>query len=487
MSDSAADLREMALRACAASSPTPWYPKHHAAERKVDREAYYGPLNDLRAAGLVELTEWVPGAGQGYVITALGREVLADPIFLSQLRDGPRVAPPTPNRSEPDVSTPLARGDSARDAFYFPTQARIVPLLILVNLIAFGAAFVLATRGGIPAMKFLGTGDPIALERAGALTIVGLAKGEWWRLVSNTFLHHGLMHLTLNLFSLFLLRRVEGMWGSFRFLCLYLICGLCGSCAAIYYSPADGDRIYVLAGASGALWGVMMSEVGWLAINRAHLPPQDVRLAMNNILVVLLLNIGVSMLPNVSAAAHFGGGAVGFVAAILLTVNRQGLPSRRSLAGMLLALIPTAALLTLSAAMENSSRLQPWLVREYVSQIDAQVGKIPAAMDSAANKSDTLFVQAANQRSSEEIGKARDELNRIKSMGGTFSDLIKKAAPPGPTKGLYDAAIALTDSAVQFATVLEKRLADDTVSVAEERKTYLEAKTQWESQLRSLK
>ena len=98
MSDTAAtSLRETLLRQCLAADPVPWYPKDYAQAAGIDREGLYGPLNDLRVANLVQLTDWVAGKGQGYVLTMLGREVLSDPAALAQLRDGA----PRPRRRRP--------------------------------------------------------------------------------------------------------------------------------------------------------------------------------------------------------------------------------------------------------------------------------------------------------------------------------------------------------------------------------------------------
>src|SRR5262245_23688569 len=97
MSEPAATaLHETILRQCLAADPNPWYPKEHAEATATDRERLYGPLNDLRVARLVQLTEWVEGKGQGYVVTPLGKEVLNDPASLTRLRDGKGLRPAAP-------------------------------------------------------------------------------------------------------------------------------------------------------------------------------------------------------------------------------------------------------------------------------------------------------------------------------------------------------------------------------------------------------
>src|SRR5829696_7398898 len=138
MSEPAAtSIRETVLRECLAADPDPWYPKEYAEKAGVDREGLYGPLNDLRVANLVQLTDWVKGKGQGYRITPLGREVLSDPAFLAQLREGKATAPaPVAVAPEPTGTTRFDRGEAARRAFFLPGQVRVVPVLIALNLAA---------------------------------------------------------------------------------------------------------------------------------------------------------------------------------------------------------------------------------------------------------------------------------------------------------------------------------------------------------------
>ena len=349
-------LRETVLRQCLAADPTPWYPKEYSRSNQVDRESLYAPLNDLRIANLVQLSEWIEGKGQGYTITPLGKEVLSDPLFLAQLRDG-AVCPDQLSR----LHVPKARRDSSAarplaPPTTVPGARRVTPILIGLNLLAFAASFAVAVRMGVTPLHFLRGGDVQALHKVGAIGAEDLANGEWWRLLTNCFLHFGLMHITLNMFSLVLLRRVEALWGPGRFLMLYLICGICGSCVGIYIYPGDQSKMVYLAGASGALWGVLVSEVVWLILHRSHLPVGESRQWLQQIFFTLLLNVGVSMLPGVSAAAHFGGGIAGLIAALLLQMHRYGKGRRRALAGVGLALLPTVFMIGLYAAMDNDPR-----------------------------------------------------------------------------------------------------------------------------------
>lgn len=480
MSDDANSLKETLLRQCLAADPAPWYPKEYAQTAGINRESIYGPMNDLRGANLVQLTEWIRGKGQGYIITPLGKEVLDDPVFLAQLREGKSL---TSTKETPESSSKINRfelGEAARRAFYFPAKARVAPVLIAINLIMFVISMAVAYRSGVGIGQFLNRGDAVVLHKVGAVSADDLARGEWWRLVTNCFLHFGLLHLALNMFSLALLSRVETLWGSGRFLILYLTCGICGSCAGMYFNPGSGDTIVYLAGASGALWGVMASEATWLALHRSHLPPTEVRRWGQQLFFTLLLNIGVSMLPQVSAAAHVGGAVAGALAAVMLQAHRFGAPSRRTLAGLLLALVPTLFLLGVGAALEFDSRFQPFMIRVHREQIDAKIGKLPASIDILEPKAEKLHLQESTKRDAAELSKVRDGLNGLVKQAKEGREWLDKWTPAGATKALREKGLAMVDALIPFAEALDKHAGGLVVeNINDLRRMWQDARLTW--------
>jgi rhomboid protease GluP len=484
MSESAnSSLRETLLRQCLAAQPNPWYPKEFARSNGVEREALYSPLNDLRIANLVQLSEWIEGKGQGYTITPLGKEVLSDPLFLAQLRDGlaTSVARSTVEPAGTDGETRYERGEAARIAFFSPGIGRVTPILILLNLLAFAASFTVAVRIGVPPLQFLRGGDVLALHKVGAVGADDLARGEWWRLLTNCFLHFGLMHITLNMFSLVLLRRVEALWGPGRFLMLYLICGICGSCVGVYFYPGDPSKSVYLAGASGALWGVLASEVVWLLLHRSHLPDGEFRQWLQQIFFTLLLNTGVSMLPGVSAAAHFGGGIAGLVAALLLQMHRYGSGRRRFLAGMLLALLPTLFMLGLATAMDSDPRLEPFIVKAYRDQVNDHVGDLEFRLNRLEMRAEVLHLQESTKRDAAELASVKDELHELVKQAKEVGEWVHDSSPGKPARNLRDKGQRLVDSLVAYASALEQHAEGATVADMNElRKASQEAKVEWE-------
>ncbi|MCW2544217.1 MAG: Rhomboid family protein, partial [Frankiales bacterium] len=81
----------------------------------------------------------------------------------------------------------------------------------------------------------------------------GVAQGEYFRLLTSTFLHFGIIHIALNMYCLYLLGpALEQALGRLRYCALYLLSGLSG--AALSY--AFGPVTELAAGASGAVFGL---------------------------------------------------------------------------------------------------------------------------------------------------------------------------------------------------------------------------------------
>jgi membrane associated rhomboid family serine protease len=76
-----------------------------------------------------------------------------------------------------------------------------------------------------------------------------------WSLVTYMFLHGGLTHLFFNMLGLYLFgSRVEARLGSRRFLTLYLVSGVTGAVASMFFTPNAA-----VIGASAGVFGVMMA------------------------------------------------------------------------------------------------------------------------------------------------------------------------------------------------------------------------------------
>lgn len=133
-----------------------------------------------------------------------------------------------------------------------------------------------------------------AINSSGQL--VGVAEGEWWRLVTATFLHGSLIHLGLNMLVLWLIGPpVEEYFGHARYLLLYLVSGLAGSAGALILS---GGRPTV--GASGAIFGLMGAAL--------ILEWRRIYVFGGQALGLVVVNLALTfVIPGISIGGHVGG------------------------------------------------------------------------------------------------------------------------------------------------------------------------------------
>src|SRR6516225_648379 len=313
------ELLEILLRECQGAAPQPWYPGDYARQTGVARATIDADLDRLRLAGLLRLSDWVKGKGQGYLLTPEGGQVLENPRLLKRLRTaGAEPMPaPAPLQAVRSVTTTWERGEAVRSVLLNPAKPIVTRILLGLNILMFLVGMGLAMQRNIPLNLYLvDFGDPNnpngrAVEQIrnelGAVRRPEVIQGGWWRLLGYCFVHGGLLHIVLNMYFLFQIGpMVETMFGSVRYLILYLISGLGGGVAIVLAGSAG-------VGASGALCGLLASMVVWVLLNRPYLPPQYVSAWLRNLTINIVLIVFISMMPGISAAGHFGGGLAGAV------------------------------------------------------------------------------------------------------------------------------------------------------------------------------
>ncbi len=164
----------------------------------------------------------------------------------------------------------------------------------------------------------LATGAPIngqggRIWMEGVLFGPVVADGDWWRLITATFLHYGVIHLGLNMLVLwFIGPALEDYFGHARYLLVYLVSGLAGSAGALLWTP---DALTV--GASGAIWGLMGAAL--------ILEWRRVYVFGGQALGLVVLNLALTFLiPGISRGGHIGGLIGGAAAALVfLTLRRR--------------------------------------------------------------------------------------------------------------------------------------------------------------------
>jgi membrane associated rhomboid family serine protease len=142
--------------------------------------------------------------------------------------------------------------------------------------------------------------------------VVGVAHGEWWRLLTATFLHGSLIHLGMNMLVLWLIGPpVEEYFGHARYLLLYVVSGLAGSAGALLLS---GGRPTV--GASGAIFGIMGAALV-LEWRRIWVFGGQ---ALGLVVINLVLTFAI---PGISIGGHIGGLVGGGLCALAFSSFRR--------------------------------------------------------------------------------------------------------------------------------------------------------------------
>ncbi|MER7662090.1 MULTISPECIES: rhomboid family intramembrane serine protease [unclassified Streptomyces] len=143
--------------------------------------------------------------------------------------------------------------------------------------------------------------------------VVGVADGEWYRLITSVFLHEEVPHILFNLVGLWFLGRiVEPELGRSRFLAVYLVSGLGGSALAyLLAAPNQGSL-----GASGAIYGL----IGAFAV-LARRKNLDMRPVIAILVISLIFTFG---REGISWEGHIGG----LVAGALVTLGLVFAPRR---------------------------------------------------------------------------------------------------------------------------------------------------------------
>jgi rhomboid protease GluP len=144
-------------------------------------------------------------------------------------------------------------------------------------------------------------------------------KGEWWRLFTAMFLHGGMTHILMNMFSLYLIGRgVEIYFEKKAYVSIYLFSGLLGGLASLYMHPQS-----VGIGASGAIFGVFGALAGFFLAHRDKIATES-KAFMKDFGIVLGLNLvlGLSM-PSIDVSAHIGGLIVGVIGGFVISKNSK--------------------------------------------------------------------------------------------------------------------------------------------------------------------
>ena len=146
-----------------------------------------------------------------------------------------------------------------------------------------------------------------------------IQQHQYWRLITSMFIHIGFIHLFLNNYALWIIgQEIERIYGSARFVILYLITGLLGSLGSFYFNPHATS-----AGASGAIFGLFGVIATFAFRYRKEIPEFLSREIRRRVLPIIAINLifGFSV-RIVDNAAHLSGLISGVALALIVPYKR---------------------------------------------------------------------------------------------------------------------------------------------------------------------
>lgn len=216
---------------------------------------------------------------------------------------------------------------------YMPASAPVTYFILGACCLLYGLSLLLTLHSGAPITSQgggilnelfgIGSVSTYVLLRLGASIPLLMPFGmpsdliQPWRFITACFLHANLMHIGFNMWVLIdLAPTVEELYGSARFLFLYVVCGIGGyilssaspfiTLLRVLHLASTGTSI----GASGAIVGLIGVLLA-ITYRRHGAGMQQLRSMMYRWIVYLVL-WGL-FFPGIDNMAHLGGGITGFI------------------------------------------------------------------------------------------------------------------------------------------------------------------------------
>ena len=182
--------------------------------------------------------------------------------------------------------------------------------------------------------------------------------GQWYRLLTATFVHVGFLHIACNMWCLWNLGILgEPLIGPYGTVAVYMITGIAGNLLSmacnVYFSIWYNDPIFLHipgAGASGAVFGIAGILIVLLSNRRLPFPREELRKLRSSVIkfaaINLVFGVVVNRLPTgilIDNSAHIGGFLSGLALGVPLvprmTAGRERYLSRQKVTFAIACLI----------------------------------------------------------------------------------------------------------------------------------------------------
>ena len=187
----------------------------------------------------------------------------------------------------------------------------ITYILIALNILVFLAMYLIGN----------GSYDINTLLDFGANYAEYVKAGEYYRLLTSSFLHIGLLHLIFNMYALYIIGpQIESFYGKTKYLIIYLFSAIMGSLFSCLFTKS------ISAGASGAIFGLFGALIYFGYHYRVYLG----NVIRSQIIPLLLINFSLGfLLSGIDVSAHIGGFIGGLLISSVLGIKYKSTKSEK--------------------------------------------------------------------------------------------------------------------------------------------------------------
>ena len=220
-----------------------------------------------------------------------------------------------------DINAKTVEDNKVFTKIFEPKKMIITPILIALCVLVFISMYIWGN----------GSENTITLLLFGANFRPLVQAGEIWRLATSMFLHIGIIHLVVNMYSLYIIgKQLESFLGRWKFLIVYLGSGILGSFLSVVVHSS------ISAGASGAIFGLLGSLLYFGYHYRLYLGT----VLRTQIIPVIIINLLIGfMVPGIDNFCHIGGLVGGYLLTMILGVPGKTRKSDRINGSIVLILL----------------------------------------------------------------------------------------------------------------------------------------------------
>ena len=227
-----------------------------------------------------------------------------------------------------DINKKTESDAKEAEKIFGPKKPIITYTLIFLNIMLFLAMYLFGN----------GSEDSITLLIFGANhRELILNYHEYYRLITASFLHIGVLHLLFNMYALYIIgAQIENFFGKLKYIIIYLGSAIFASLLSICFHSG------ISAGASGAIFGLLGAMLYFGYHYRLYLG----NVLQSQIIHIIILNLFLGFItPGIDNAGHIGGLISGVFLAMACGINKDKKIERIN--GVILTIIFTIFILFL--------------------------------------------------------------------------------------------------------------------------------------------